>query len=214
MALSPNGKFLSVATDRKNVLVWDLKDPGRPRMIREAKDLGTTIQSLEFSAGGHWLVFGGYGDSVFRLDLLDNKEPEAIFLEGLSGVILGLAFSLDDRILAVAVTPIQGDTFRRFWRPGAVVLVDIEKPQVITEALRGHDSGVTAVAFSPDGMILSTGGLDRKVLLWNLNTCQARERICSVVNRSFTDEEQKQHSIGGSYLYACQIQPVARKECP
>ena len=39
-------------------------------------------------------------------------------------------------------------------------------------ALKGHVQGVIAVAFSPDGKTLVTGGKDRKVKLWNVATHQ------------------------------------------
>ncbi len=38
--------------------------------------------------------------------------------------------------------------------------------------LRGHSSGVTSVAFSPDSMTLVSGGADNSVRQWNARTGQ------------------------------------------
>ena len=38
--------------------------------------------------------------------------------------------------------------------------------------LKGHVQAIIAVAFSPDGKTLVTGGMDRKVKLWNVATHQ------------------------------------------
>ena len=38
--------------------------------------------------------------------------------------------------------------------------------------LNGHLGSVSAVAYSPDGKTLATGGIDKKVKLWNIATQQ------------------------------------------
>jgi WD40 repeat protein len=43
-----------------------------------------------------------------------------------------------------------------------------------TRTLRQHTDGVTAVAFSPNGKILASGGRDRTILLWDTDTWEAR----------------------------------------
>ncbi|MBK7454124.1 MAG: hypothetical protein IPJ46_10540 [Anaerolineales bacterium] len=39
--------------------------------------------------------------------------------------------------------------------------------------LDGHLSTLHAVAYSPDGALLATGGDDRKVIVWDVNTREA-----------------------------------------
>jgi len=56
--------------------------------------------------------------------------------------------------------------------------------------LRGHTSTVYCAAFSPDGMRLATGGIDRTIKVWDLATGQELlnlrghgERILSLIFR-------------------------------
>lgn len=225
VAINADGSMLAVAFNSQKIRIWDLRDLGTPKEITtNLSDLGTMIQALEFSANGRWLVFGGKdSDSVFRYDLdppqtapifnAEQTNPTPIFLEGLSGDIVDLSFTSDGRILAVAVISTGGVSSRRPDQPGAVVLVDISEPRVITEPIRGPDSGISTLSFRPDGKFMSTGGQDGAVVLWNLELCEAKERVCSAVNRrSFTPEEIRQHSIPDEYWNACGIE-VKKKEC-
>jgi WD40 repeat protein len=50
---------------------------------------------------------------------------------------------------------------------GEVILWDVATKRERT-TLVGHESWVTSVAFSPDGKLLATGGLDRTVKVWHM----------------------------------------------
>ena len=58
-------------------------------------------------------------------------------------------------------------------------VADPAHPQQDGQPLTGHTSFVNAVAFSPDGKTLATGGNDETIRLWNLSVGAAIAHVCS-----------------------------------
>jgi len=75
--------------------------------------------------------------------------------------VFRLAFAPDGRTLAGSV----GST-GRIPQPGAIILWDVQGRRP-PRTLRGHASRITALAYSPDGKTLSSGGADGVVILWD-----------------------------------------------
>jgi WD40 repeat protein len=42
--------------------------------------------------------------------------------------------------------------------------------------LRGHEDGVSSVAFSPDGKIIASGSYDKTIILWNTESGKRRRK--------------------------------------
>ena len=57
----------------------------------------------------------------------------------------------------IGTTPVD---FLEYWKTGAQELT----------TYRGHSHGVWSVAFAPDGLTLASGGVDRLVRLWDIET--------------------------------------------
>lgn len=210
LALSPDGKHLAVATDQKELLVWN---------IAENRVTPTTInhpwpeitRTLEFSPSGRWLYFGGDDHSrVFRADVSASTPEVTIFFTAEpQGVIADVAFSTDERTIAVAVNPVlSSPTITNDADIGLVMLVDVNNSRAIGDILRGQRSQISALAFSKNHA-LATAGQDLTVVLWDVDTCAARKRICEVIPFEFADRFQ----IMELYNSACLAEPVERKEC-
>ncbi|KAM7411194.1 hypothetical protein PAMA_021262 [Pampus argenteus] len=117
------------------------------------------------------LLVSAGGDK--RLRVWKRKEGEEGTLGGLTefgmfgvqpGVILALA--QNSTYLAAA-----SDTFTiALWLLSSLALDPCVEPQVL---LRGHNGGVTCLAFSPDGGALLSGGKDQALMVWDVSSSPA-----------------------------------------
>ena len=62
------------------------------------------------------------------------------------------------------------------WGPRDVILVDVATGAVRSR-LSGHQRGINALSFSPDGRTLATAGADRCIKLWDLATGKERATL-------------------------------------
>lgn len=64
----------------------------------------------------------------------------------------------------------DGDRFAVASHDGKVTLWDARQPSAPLSVFEGHEDAVQALAFSPQQLLLVSGGADRSVRLWNLDT--------------------------------------------
>lgn len=84
-----------------------------------------------------------------------------------SGVVRGVAFSPDGRLIASAFGTFRGMLAEP--RPGQAVIWDVGTAQR-RASLLGHGDGVAAVAFSPSGKLIATAGYLDGIKLWETAT--------------------------------------------
>ncbi len=163
LALTPDARLLGACVLADNsggqntkLKLWDLSAGDKGRVLLQADRASFGL--LNFSPGGRWLAFSG-AQAIKVYDTATGTERQGFTLDkstaqfDTQGITSALTFSADEKLLAAS-------TFN-----GAVTVRDIETGRVV-QTLAGHSNLAFAVAFSPDGTRLVSGGRT----VWDLTT--------------------------------------------
>ncbi|MFD6891517.1 WD40 repeat domain-containing protein [Streptomyces sp. NPDC059957] len=152
VAFSPDGRTLAMGDDQGAARLWDLSDlaPVGPALLGHEAAVGV----LAFSPDGRVLVTAADDESVRPWNTATG-EPDGNPYIGHFGEVRALVFLPGGDLLA----GIKGRHVLRLWDPVAGAGVG--------EPMPGHENEV--MAFSPDGRLLATVGLDG-TRLWDAVT--------------------------------------------
>lgn len=161
--LPDNSAFISVGIDR----TIRSSNPATGQSKELAK-FPNEIRSIDINHDGTLLAAASPSGQLFILDLTTNTF-DLRRDESLNHVrIYSVAFHPSRTLLAygteykdVSYTGLAGDST---WR-GAVKIMDYVTQETKKE-MRGHNAGVADVEFSPDGLLLASASLDKKLHMW------------------------------------------------
>lgn len=151
---SPDGSQLLVA---KGDVLHVYSADGRP--LRSLADHTANIASAAMTSGGRLLAAGQDGQAVVY-DVQSEWKLARTIGDVASSELLA------DRVLAVALQPGSGRLATGGGLPsrrGELKLWNMADGHLVLDLSAAHNDAVLAVAFSPDGELLASGGADKQV---------------------------------------------------
>ncbi|MFE9207478.1 hypothetical protein [Micromonospora sp. NPDC007230] len=142
VAFSPDGKLFATASDDRTAMVWNAQTGGTACVKFSGHTEG--VLCLAFSPNGAILATGG-DDSSVRLWDIETGRAASKPLSGREETRWSVAFSPEGRTLASR-------------------LEETDKEDCPTTT--GHKDAVVSIAFSSDGQLLATAGLDGAIWVW------------------------------------------------
>ena len=164
VAFSPDGEWLASAGADHSVRLWDVKTGRQLRVL--TGHTAMTPQVL-FSPDGRHLVSSSLDHTIRIWDPASGKLERVLSAyQNEDENVVPLAFTPDGRLLASACgfRSMEGGC-----KDPSIKLWTFATGQLAGK-LAGHKTGVRALAFSPDGRLLASGGEDRTVRLWDMAT--------------------------------------------
>ena len=164
LAASPDGQTLAYTTllgSKAFLLDFQTAD------VRKQFDSenANALPALAFSPDGYWLACGGW----HKLDIwpLTDNGARISLRDQSPGSVSALAYSPDGRLLASVGN--SGSTKEK--KNGDLLIWDTTT-WMCQHRLPCHRRNAHAVAFAPDGSLLATGGDEKTVILWEVQTAK------------------------------------------
>jgi energy-coupling factor transporter ATP-binding protein EcfA2 len=118
------------------------------------------LKKLAISADSKWLVGASSKGQVVRVDIAARKYE--VIADEAPNRVLSIALNPASTLVAYGVE-VLGDNNQTL--RGTVKIYDVAS-QKVTKQLSGHKSGISDLEFSPDGLLLASAGLDKKLQMW------------------------------------------------
>lgn len=165
-AFSPDGQYV-ISNSEDNVL-W-LRNATNGQVIGKPwGDHKDKISEVLFSPDGQYVVSRSGEKTVQLWDVKTGQPHGRAWRDSDANTTINkLVFSSDGKRILASTTRFG------FVSGNDLQLLDSKTGQAIGEPWRGHEDGITVLAFSPDGKRAVSGSLDKTLRLWNTEKGQS-----------------------------------------
>lgn len=154
--LPDNSGFISASADK--TLRFTNHKTGQSKLL---VSVPYNLKSIDISSDGKLIAGASPSGELVLIDLSNNNSITVLAKEA-PNRILAVAFHPTRQLIAYGTELLneKGIPFK-----GTVKLYDLISQKQIKE-LGGHKAGVSDIKFSPDGLLLASAGLDKRLQMW------------------------------------------------
>lgn len=199
LAVVPDGTRLLSAGLDGSIAIWKV-ETGEELLRIRGHQSGITGLAVIPDGDEALTIVTGSVDKTWRVWDSDGQELRKVEH---NGRIWSLTCSPDGKLAATGTGGVpQGSVTQQDVLPlpeNPIRLWSVSTGELVRE-LAGHDHVVRALAFSPDGSLLASGGYDRSLRLWDVATGDELARIDGdgwVTALKFTPDGEFLLSVGG-----------------
>lgn len=153
--LPDDSGFISSASDKSLRLTNQVTG-----VSRQLLTLPFSLKAFDISGDGNWLAGVSTSGELVMVNLKTNTYE--IVVNEAPNRVLSVAFHPTRNLVAYGVEVLN----EQFSPIRGVVKLFNTNTRSVTKELSGHKSGISAIRFSPDGLLLASAGLDRKLQMW------------------------------------------------
>lgn len=157
LALTPDGQTLISASDDSQVKLWSLDASGqiRGRSAATLTEHSMLVNAVAVSYDGRVLASVSNDQHLILWDISDSAKPSRIAAVPYKAQLRAAAFSPATNLLVVGSLD------------GNLYMVNGNNGETLA-TIQAHSRVVSSLAFSPDGILLVSGGGDDVVKFWQL----------------------------------------------
>ena len=161
LTFSRDGSHIASTSEDKTIRVWHVATGRRKHTFKtNSKDL----HRISFSPNGETLASTSLDGIIHQWDLNTGKHKNTIVGHGRGFASKNIVFS-KDRIIAATI-----------YGKNNIILYDLNTQEVQT-IFTGHKKQVYSLSFSPDGKTLASGGLDKTIRIWTVDTGEHKKTL-------------------------------------
>ncbi|RIA89227.1 WD40-repeat-containing domain protein [Glomus cerebriforme] len=155
--ISTKNKIATAATNG-TIVIWDIGN-GRTKIDRKIDEHSRAVNRICFNPTNGSMLLSASQDCTMKLWDLRESDPAKFTFEGKC-----------ENVRDVQFNSINQNEFAAAFENGAIQKWDIRKPSIHERKLNAHIGPVLAVDWHSDGRTIASGGRDKFIKIWDMNS--------------------------------------------